>query len=35
MEGLELIAVLEHLEMVAETKDDVIVENGTTVKRKA
>jgi hypothetical protein len=34
MEGLERIAVLEHLEMVAETKDDVIVENGTTVKRK-
>lgn len=33
-EGLERIAVLEHLEMVAETKDDVIVENGTTVKRK-
>ncbi|MGF9853148.1 hypothetical protein ABHN09_16530 [Bacillus paramobilis] len=34
MEGLERIAVLEHLEMVAETKNDVIVENGTTVKRK-
>ncbi|TEA46018.1 hypothetical protein EZE46_27345 [Bacillus sp. BH2] len=34
MEGLERIAVLEHLEMVAETKDDVIVENGMTIKRK-
>lgn len=34
MEGLERTAVLEHLEMAAETKDDVIVENGTTVKRK-
>ncbi|XKK22780.1 hypothetical protein HFP66_01370 [Bacillus sp. A17A.1] len=34
MEGLEHIAVLKHLEMIAETKDDVIVENGTTVKRK-
>lgn len=34
MEGLERIAVLKHLEMVAETKDDVIVENGMMVKRK-
>ncbi|PGE14282.1 hypothetical protein COM64_24285 [Bacillus toyonensis] len=34
MEGLKRIAVLKHLEMVAETKDDVIVENGMTVKRK-
>ncbi|MDZ4417072.1 hypothetical protein ORL59_26220 [Bacillus cereus] len=34
MEGLERIAVLEHLEMVAETKDDVIVENGMTIKLK-
>ncbi|PGT99980.1 hypothetical protein COD21_31060 [Bacillus cereus] len=33
-EGLERIAVLKHLEMVAETKDDVIVENGMTIKRK-
>lgn len=34
MEGLERIAALKHLKMIAETKDDVIVENGTTVKRK-
>ncbi|MGG3649321.1 hypothetical protein [Bacillus wiedmannii] len=34
MEGLERIALLKHLEIVAETKDDVIVENGMTVKRK-
>lgn len=34
MEGLERVAVLEHIEMVAETKDDVLVEHGTTVKRE-
>lgn len=34
MEGLERIMVLEQIEMVEETKGDVLVENGTTVKRE-
>ncbi|MBJ8009244.1 MULTISPECIES: hypothetical protein [Bacillus cereus group] len=34
MEGLERVAVLEHIEMVAETKDEVLVENDPTVKRE-
>ncbi|MGG5757850.1 hypothetical protein ACQ3VF_18865 [Bacillus toyonensis] len=34
MEGLERVAVLEHIEMVAETKEEILVENDTTVKRE-
>ncbi|HDR3491730.1 hypothetical protein A6279_23635 [Bacillus wiedmannii] len=34
MEGLERIAVLEHIEMVAETKEEILVENDTAVKRE-
>lgn len=34
MEGLERVAVLEHLEMVAETKEELLVKNGSTVKRE-
>ncbi|HDR3345849.1 TPA: hypothetical protein QCN45_003652 [Bacillus cereus] len=33
-EGLERVAVLEHIEMVAETKEEILVENDTTVKRE-
>ncbi|MEK4544292.1 MULTISPECIES: hypothetical protein [Bacillus] len=32
MEGLERVAVLKHIEMVAETKEEILVENDTTVK---
>ncbi|MGQ0514631.1 hypothetical protein ACT453_18845, partial [Bacillus sp. D-CC] len=31
---LERVAVLEHLEMVAETKEELLVKNGSTVKRE-
>lgn len=34
MEGLERVAVLEHIEMVAETKEEILVENDTAVKRE-
>ena len=34
MEGLERVAVLEHIEMVGETKGEILVENDTTVKRE-
>ncbi|SCC52688.1 Uncharacterized protein BC05F1_04171 [Bacillus wiedmannii] len=34
MVRLERIGVLEHMGIVAETKDDVLVENGTMVKRE-
>ena len=34
MEGLERVAVLKHIEMVAETKEEILVENDTTVKRE-
>ncbi|MGX5429862.1 hypothetical protein [Bacillus cereus] len=34
MEGLERVAVLEHIEMVAEAKEEILVENDTTVKRE-
>ncbi|KXO02295.1 hypothetical protein AYK81_06890 [Bacillus thuringiensis] len=34
MEGLERVAILEHLEMVAETKEELLVKNGSTVKRE-
>jgi len=34
MEGLERVAVLEHIEMVAETKEEILVENDTVVKRE-
>lgn len=34
MVGLERKGVLEHMGIVAETKDDVLVENGTMVKRE-
>ncbi|PRT27734.1 hypothetical protein [Bacillus wiedmannii] len=34
MVGLERIGVLEHMGIVAETKDDVLVEHGTMVKRE-
>jgi hypothetical protein len=34
MEGLERVAVLEHVEMVAETKEEILVENDNAVKRE-
>ncbi|ADY24784.1 hypothetical protein P4U05_27990 [Bacillus paranthracis] len=34
IEGLERVAVLEHIEMVAETKEEILVENDTAVKRE-
>lgn len=34
MEGLERVAVLEHVEMVAETKEESIVKNDSAVKRE-
>ncbi|MDI6678239.1 hypothetical protein SAMN04487767_106212 [Bacillus wiedmannii] len=34
MEGLERLAVLEHIEMVAETKGELLVKNASTVKRE-
>jgi hypothetical protein len=34
MEGLERVAVLEHIKMDAETKEEILVENDTTVKRE-
>ncbi|PHD19642.1 hypothetical protein [Bacillus wiedmannii] len=34
MEGLERVAVLEHIKMVAETKEEILVENDTAVKRE-
>ena len=34
MEGLERVAVLDHIEMVAETKEEILVENVTAVKRE-
>ncbi|HDR7980089.1 TPA: hypothetical protein QCY44_004559 [Bacillus cereus] len=34
MEGLERVAVLEHIEMVVETKDEVLVESDTMFKRE-
>ena len=34
MKGLERVAVLEHIEMVAETKEEILVENDTAVKRE-
>ncbi|MGH0556160.1 hypothetical protein ACQVQB_24305 [Bacillus pretiosus] len=33
-EALERVVVLERMKVVAETRDDVLVENGTTVKRE-
>ena len=34
MEGLERVAVLEHVEMVAEVKEEILVENDNAVKRE-
>ncbi|MEH7456126.1 hypothetical protein V7183_02575 [Bacillus sp. JJ1127] len=34
MEGLERVAVLEHMEMVAETKGEMLAVNDSTVKRE-
>lgn len=34
MEGLERVAVLEHIEMVAETKEESLVKNDSAVKRE-
>ncbi|MGE6503490.1 hypothetical protein ACQKF0_25590 [Bacillus wiedmannii] len=33
-EALERVVVLEHMKVVTETRDDVLVENGTMVKRE-
>ncbi|QWG48089.1 hypothetical protein E0M25_24235 [Bacillus mycoides] len=34
MEELKRVTVLEHIEMVAETKEEILVKNDTTVKRE-
>ncbi|MCU5684058.1 hypothetical protein OCF64_19785 [Bacillus wiedmannii] len=34
VEDLERVAVLQHIEMVAETKEEILVENDTAVKRE-